>query len=270
MANAFYRELISNSAEDDFEKKLNALMESTIFRETSKMMVTPLMSTLEKHILPYGKVLLRQDEEVHRLYFVADGNLKIIYIDRAKRSVRHLNIEEKPQNFYLGKPKSREKPRSKNYSIHNTFYYPETDDSSKEFVFGKKKLLGEQIEYNDQVVFCELRVGDFFGGKSFLSHVDKEKKEEKSPHFDSALRAKLSVISSSTQSLVYSIDEKKFFSLSENLQKLIIKGIMDEPYFDEYNIDEKLGAHREWKNYSEQLVEGVIRGKKDKSHSFRK
>jgi CRP-like cAMP-binding protein len=93
MTNAFYRELISNSAEDDFEKKLNALMESTIFRETSKMMVTPLMSTLEKQNLAVGKVLLRQDEEVHRLYFVADGNLKIIYIDRAKRSVKHLNIE---------------------------------------------------------------------------------------------------------------------------------------------------------------------------------
>ena len=60
ISNIFYRELISNSAEDDFEKKLNALMESTIFKETSKMMVTPLMSTLEKHILPYGKMLVNQ------------------------------------------------------------------------------------------------------------------------------------------------------------------------------------------------------------------
>lgn len=62
ISNAFYRELISNAAEDDFEKKLNALMESTIFKETSKLMVTPLMSTLEKHILPYGKVLIRQND----------------------------------------------------------------------------------------------------------------------------------------------------------------------------------------------------------------
>ena len=60
ISNTFYRELISNSAEDDFEKKLNALMESSIFKETSKMMVTPLMSTLEKHILPYGKMLINQ------------------------------------------------------------------------------------------------------------------------------------------------------------------------------------------------------------------
>lgn len=37
-------------------------MESSIFRETSKMMVTPLMSTLEKHILPYGKVLINQGD----------------------------------------------------------------------------------------------------------------------------------------------------------------------------------------------------------------
>jgi hypothetical protein len=60
----------------------------------------------------------------------------------------------------------------------------------------------------------------------------------------------LSIISASTQSLVYSIDEKKFFSLSENLQKLIIKGIMDEPYFDEYNIEDKISGQREWKKYS--------------------
>jgi len=38
--------------------------------------------------------------------------------------------------------------------------------------------------------------------------------------------------------------------LSENLQKLIIKGIMDEAYFDEYNLDEKLNAQRNWKKYS--------------------
>ena len=75
ISNTFYRELISNSAEDDFEKKLNALMESTIFKETSKMMVTPLMSTLEKHILPYGKMLINQGEEVRKLFFVADGKI---------------------------------------------------------------------------------------------------------------------------------------------------------------------------------------------------
>jgi len=56
-------------------------------------MVTPLMSTLEKHILPYGNVLIRQGEEVHKLYFVADGNLKVIFLDRSKRSIKHLNIE---------------------------------------------------------------------------------------------------------------------------------------------------------------------------------
>jgi hypothetical protein len=86
--------------------------------------------------------------------------------------------------------------------------------------------------------------------EGFLSHVEKEKKEEKSEHFDGNLKAKLSIISASTQSLVYSIDEKKFFSLSENLQKLIIKGIMDEAYFDEYNIEDKISGQREWKKYS--------------------
>ena len=122
-------------------------MYSSIFKETSKLMVTPLMSTLEKHILPYGKVLVRQDEEVKKLYFVADGNLKIIYLDRAKRTIKHFNIEEKQENFSLNKPKSRDKSRSKtkNYSIHNTFYYPETSETSKEFIYGKKRLLGEEI-----------------------------------------------------------------------------------------------------------------------------
>lgn len=32
ISNAYYRDLISNAAEDDFEKKLNALMESSIFK----------------------------------------------------------------------------------------------------------------------------------------------------------------------------------------------------------------------------------------------
>jgi CRP-like cAMP-binding protein len=41
-------------------------------------------------------VLINQGEEVRRLYFVADGNLKVIYIDRARRTVKNLNIEEKP------------------------------------------------------------------------------------------------------------------------------------------------------------------------------
>jgi hypothetical protein len=50
--------------------------------------------------------------------------------------------------------------------------------------------------------------------------------------------------------------------LSENLQKLIIKGITDEPYFDEYNIEEKLNGHREWKKFSEKMVQSVIKGKK--------
>ena len=86
------------------------------------------MSTLEKHILPYGKVLINQGDEVKRLYFVADGNLKVLFIDRAKRTIKHLNIEEKPENFSLNKPKVNQKEKgkakSKQFSIHETFYYP--------------------------------------------------------------------------------------------------------------------------------------------------
>ena len=35
-------------------------METSIFRETSKMFVTPLLPTLTKQILHYGTVLIRQ------------------------------------------------------------------------------------------------------------------------------------------------------------------------------------------------------------------
>lgn len=29
---------------------------------------------------------------MNKLYFVAEGNLKVIFLDRARRSVKHLNI----------------------------------------------------------------------------------------------------------------------------------------------------------------------------------
>lgn len=67
-------------------------METSIFKDTSKMYVTPLLPTLTKHILPYGTVLIRQGEEVRNLYFVAEGNLEVMLLDRAKRTVKHLNI----------------------------------------------------------------------------------------------------------------------------------------------------------------------------------
>ena len=68
-------------------------METTIFRDTSKIFVTPLLPTLTKHFLPYGTVLIRQGEEVRKLFFVAEGNLEVLLLDRAKRNINHLNIE---------------------------------------------------------------------------------------------------------------------------------------------------------------------------------
>ena len=50
------------------------------------------------------------------------------------------------------------------------------------------------------------------------------------------------MISSSIQTIVESLDEKKFFSLSDNLQKVIIDGIMENAYFDERDIETKIGA----------------------------
>jgi hypothetical protein len=81
-----------------------------------------------------------------------------------------------------------------------------------------------------------LRIGDFLGGKSFLQEIEREKKMMNSEFFDTSLRAKLSVLSSSPKAVVYSIDEKKFFSLSDNFQKMIVEGIMEAKYFDEENI----------------------------------
>ena len=91
--NNFYRDLITNSAEDDFERKIGSLLSTSIFCETSKIFVTPLLSTLEKKILNFGEVLIRQGDPVCRLYFIGEGNLKLLYIDRSKRNIKHMNIE---------------------------------------------------------------------------------------------------------------------------------------------------------------------------------
>lgn len=103
-------------------------------------------------------------------------------------------------------------------------------------MYGKKKIVGNELEYNDQIVFEELRHGSFLGGKSFLSIEQRESKADKSEYFTESLEAKLSVVSSSISTIVYSLDEKKFFSLSDNLQKVIIEGIYKSPYFDERNL----------------------------------
>ena len=63
-----------------------------------------------------------------KLYFIGEGNVKLIYIDRSKRNIKHLNIEEKPKNFYVrGKTADKADRAKKNYSIHSTFYYPKED-----------------------------------------------------------------------------------------------------------------------------------------------
>ena len=74
-------------------------------------------------MLDYGEVLIRQEEEVNKLYFIGEGNLQIIYIDRTKRNVKHLNIEDKPKNFHMKDKFIAKNRKSKNNSIHHSFYY---------------------------------------------------------------------------------------------------------------------------------------------------
>jgi hypothetical protein len=57
------------------------------------------------------------------LYFIGEGNLQVVFISREKRSIKHLNIEEKPKNFYTKGSGEERRERPKNYSIHSTFYY---------------------------------------------------------------------------------------------------------------------------------------------------
>ncbi len=91
-----------------------------------------------------------------------------------------------------------------------------------------------------------------------------------SEYFDTSLRARLSVLSSSPKTIVYSIDEKKFFSLSDSFQKMIVEGIMEAKYFDQYNIECTVHEQKDWKKYSEKLVNNVISAKKNaRSTSFR-
>lgn len=77
------------------------------------------------------------------------------------------------------------------------------------------------------------------------------------------------MVGSSIFTTIYSLDEKKFFSLSDNLQKVITDGIMKSIYFDERDIGTKITAHQEWKKYSENLVAKVIKEKKSRNQSFR-
>lgn len=88
------------------------------------------------------------------------------------------------------------------------------------------------------------------GGKSFLTPEQRISRSEKSINFDPNLESKLTVVGSSTFTTIYCLEEKKFFSLSDALQKMIIDGIMKSPYFDERDIDTKIQEHREWKKYS--------------------
>ena len=97
-----------------------------MFFDTSKIFVTPLLSILEKTVIKFGEVLIRQGDPVRRLYFIGDGSLKIVFIERSKRSIKHLNLEEKPKQFTVKSNSNIPEPgkKKKNYSIHSTFYYP--------------------------------------------------------------------------------------------------------------------------------------------------
>jgi hypothetical protein len=50
-------------------------------------------------------------------------------------------------------------------------------------MYGKKKVIGDELEYNDQIVFDELRNGSFLGGKSFLSPEQRQHKADNSQYF---------------------------------------------------------------------------------------
>lgn len=71
-----------------------------------------------------------------------------------------------------------------------------------------------------------------------------ERKIKADPKFDRNINAKLSVISSSILTVVYALDEKKFFSLSDALQKVIIDGILGNRYFDQDDIESKVTKQR--------------------------
>lgn len=45
-----------------------------------------------------------------------------------------------------------------------TFYYPK-EEYEKSLLYGNKKLVGEEIEFTDHLVFKELKPVTFFGGR---------------------------------------------------------------------------------------------------------
>lgn len=83
-----------------------------------------------------------------------------------------------------------------------------------------------------------------FNFVGFLTQKEIEKKNEDDPLFSTELESKLTVISSSIVTIIYALDQKKFFSLSDNLQKVIIEGIMASRYFDQIDIESRVSQQR--------------------------
>lgn len=76
--------------------------------------------------------------------------------------------EESREKNFVYKEFSRQKRTKTTNAFAKTFYYPK-EEYEKSLLYGNKKLVGQEIEFTDHLVFKELKPVTFFGGRGTYS-----------------------------------------------------------------------------------------------------
>jgi CRP-like cAMP-binding protein len=92
MHHTFYKELITNSIEDDFEKKMLLVASIDILKSQTKLFITPLVSGLARIKYKYGDVIIRKGEPVNKFYILAEGELQVLLEERSRRKISAIGI----------------------------------------------------------------------------------------------------------------------------------------------------------------------------------
>lgn len=160
---SFYKELITNSIEDDFEKKMLLVASIDILKGQTKLFITPLVSGLSRVRYKYGEVIIRKGDPVNKFYILAEGEVQVLLEERSRRKVSAVGMQGREKNFVYKTYSKEQRVKTAN-TFANTFYYPK-EEYEKSLLYGNKKLVGDEIEFTDHLVFKELKPVAFFGGR---------------------------------------------------------------------------------------------------------
>ena len=122
----FYKELITNSIEDDFEKKMLLVASIDILKGQTKLFITPLVSGLSRVKYKYGEVIIRKGEPVNKFYILAEGEVQVLLEERSRRKVSAVGLQNREKNFVY-KTYSKEKRVQTANAFAKTFYYPKEE-----------------------------------------------------------------------------------------------------------------------------------------------